>query len=96
MNSPTAITTCFSATIMPASGAVTSTPKTTGLYQSVLRINGNHERHYAMTNEKEYFAESTEAFFGTNDFYPFVRAELREYDPEMFDLECAVWGVKPN
>ena len=70
--------------------------KTTGLYQSVLRINGNHERHYAMTNEKEYFAESTEAFFGTNDFYPFVRAELREYDPEMFDLECAVWGVKPN
>ena len=25
----------------------------------------------------EYFAEASEAFFGTNDFYPFVRAELR-------------------
>ena len=69
--------------------------KTAGLYESVLRINGNHERHYAMTNEKEYFAESTEAFFGTNDFYPFVRAELKEYDPQMYALECAVWGVKP-
>ena len=66
-----------------------------GLYTSVLRINGHHERHYAMTSAKEYFAESTEAFFGTNDFYPFVRAELKEHDPEMFALECEVWGVKP-
>jgi hypothetical protein len=69
--------------------------KTNGLYQSVLRINGHHERHYALTNAKEYFAESTEAFFGTNDFYPFVRAELKEYDPEMYALECEIWGVKP-
>ncbi|HEV7925415.1 MAG TPA: hypothetical protein VGR14_08675 [Verrucomicrobiae bacterium] len=67
----------------------------TGLYASILRINGHHERAYAMTNEKEYFAESTEAFFGTNDFYPFVRAELKEYDPDMFALLCEVWGVKP-
>jgi hypothetical protein len=66
-----------------------------GLYASILRINGHHERAYAMTNEKEYFAESTEAFFGTNDFYPFVRAELKEYDPDMFALLCEVWGVKP-
>ena len=95
LNSRTAITTCFSATITPASGAVTNTRRTAGLYASVLRINGHHERHYAMTSAKEYFAESTEAFFGTNDFYPFVRAELKEYDPEMFALECEVWGVKP-
>ena len=66
-----------------------------GLYASVLRINGHHERAYALTNAKEYFAESTEAFFGTNDFYPFVRAELKEYDPEMYALECEIWGVKP-
>ena len=66
-----------------------------GLYESVLRANGHHERHYAMTNEKEYFAESTEAFFGTNDFYPFVRAELKEYDPEMYALQREVWGVEP-
>ncbi len=66
-----------------------------GLYASVLRANGHHERHYAMTNEKEYFAESTEAFFGVNDFYPFVRAELKEYDPDMYALQCKVWNFKP-
>jgi tRNA U38,U39,U40 pseudouridine synthase TruA len=62
-------------------------------YESVLRINGKKDRHYALNNEKEYFAEATEAFFGTNDFYPFTRAELKEHDPEMFKLLCEVWGV---
>jgi hypothetical protein len=66
-----------------------------GIYENILRINGRHERHYALTDAKEYFAESTEAFFGTNDYYPFVRAELKEYDPQMYALECEVWGVKP-
>jgi hypothetical protein len=62
-------------------------------YESVLRINGKRDRHYALNNEKEYFAESTEAFFGTNDFYPFTRAELKEHDPEMFKVLCEVWDV---
>ena len=62
-------------------------------YESVLRINGKRDRHYALNNEKEYFAESTEAFFGTNDFYPFTRAELKEHDPEMFKLLREVWAV---
>jgi hypothetical protein len=64
-------------------------------YDSVLRINGTRDRHYALNNEKEYFAESTEAFFGTNDFYPFTRAELKEHDPEMYGVLCEVWGVNP-
>ncbi|HSU54833.1 MAG TPA: hypothetical protein VLT36_12295 [Candidatus Dormibacteraeota bacterium] len=68
--------------------------KSKGLYDSILRNNGRHERHYAMNNEKEYFAEMTEAFFGTNDFYPFVRAELKEHDPEMFLLLKEVWETK--
>ena len=33
---------------------------------------------------RRVFAESTEAFFGTNDFYPFVRPELKEHDKGMF------------
>ena len=47
---------------------------------------------------KHAFAESTEAFFGTNDFYPFTRAELKEHDPEMFKVLCEVWGInrKPS
>jgi len=67
-------------------------------YESVLRINGKKGRHYALNNEKEYFAEATEAFFGTNDFYPFTRAELKEHDPEMFKVLRGVWGVsaKPS
>ena len=61
-------------------------------YEKVLHIRGREVRHYALTNHKEYFAEMTEAFFGTNDFYPFVRAELRDYDAETFALLKAVWS----
>lgn len=64
-----------------------------GLYESVLRNNGRKTRHYALTDHKEYFAEMTEAFFGTNDFYPFVRAELQKADPGTFALLARIWGV---
>lgn len=50
------------------------------------------ERAYAMTNYKEYFAESTEAFFGRNDFFPFTREQLAQHDPEMCRLLARVWG----
>lgn len=63
-------------------------------YESVLRIQGRRERHYALTNQMEYFAEATEAYFGTNDFYPFVRSELREHDPEFEKLLGQLWSGK--
>jgi len=66
--------------------------KASGKYDKVLRINGRTERHYAMNNDQEYFAESTEAFFGTNDFYPFVRAELKEVDPGMYEVLRRAWS----
>jgi hypothetical protein len=62
------------------------------LYDDVLLYTGRRTRHYALTNHKEYFAETTEAYFGVNDFYPFVRAELKEHDPSGFALMEAVWG----
>lgn len=65
----------------------------TGRYEKVLRWSGKTERHYALNNPMEYFAEATEAYFGTNDFYPFVRPELREYDPEGYAVVRRVWGV---
>lgn len=49
------------------------------------------ERACAMSNAKEYFAESSEAYFGRNDFYPFTRAELKEHDPQMYDLLERLW-----
>jgi hypothetical protein len=64
-----------------------------GRYASVLRAGGTRERHYALANHKEYFAETSEAFFGCNDFYPFVRAELQEHDPRMFALLRELWGA---
>ena len=51
------------------------------------------ERAYAMTDEKEHFAEQTEAFFSRNDFFPFDRAELKRHDPAMERLLVKLWGA---
>jgi hypothetical protein len=63
-------------------------------YASVLHYDGKDVKAYATTNPMEYFAEATEAFFGSNDFYPFVRAELRKHDPAAHDLLAEVWGAR--
>jgi hypothetical protein len=63
-------------------------------YESVLHWDGHKVRHYALNNQMEYFAEATEAFFGTNDYYPFVRSELKEHDPKMYEVLKEAWGVK--
>ena len=62
------------------------------LYDRVLLYTGRMVRHYATTNPMEFFAESTEAYFYRNDFYPFVRAELEQHDPLTHDLMKKVWG----
>jgi hypothetical protein len=67
-----------------------------GIYQSVLRNNGKMERAYALSNHEEYFAEASEAFFGTNDFYPFVRAELEKHDAQLHKLLLQVWNFGPD
>lgn len=63
-------------------------------YESVYHINGRHQRAYALNNDMEYFAECTEAYFGTNDFYPFVRSELKQHDPNMYNLLKKLWNPK--
>ena len=69
-----------------------------GGYDAVRRGNGRIERAYAMTNPKEYFAESTEAYFGRNDFFPFDRRELKRHDPRMHGLVRDLWfgGAGPD
>ena len=49
------------------------------------------EKAYAMTSPMEYFAETTEAFFSRNDFFPFTRAELEKHDPGMERLLAKLW-----
>jgi hypothetical protein len=61
-------------------------------YESVLHYDGKMVRAYAANNPQEYFAELTEAWFGTNDFYPFVRAEVIQHDPEAAELLKKLWG----
>jgi hypothetical protein len=63
-----------------------------GIYEDVLLYTGERVRHYGLSNHKEYFAEGTEAYFYRNDFHPFVRAELREFDPTLHDLLERIWG----
>ncbi|MFZ4540840.1 MAG: hypothetical protein ACOYNL_03380 [Rickettsiales bacterium] len=64
-----------------------------GLYKKVTRYGGRIKdvTAYAMNNEKEYFAELSEAYFGVNDYYPYTRDELEKYDPEGFTMLQAVW-----
>jgi dipeptidyl-peptidase 4 len=67
-----------------------------GLYESVEQRFGDGRsasvRAYALTDPQEYFAECTEAFFSTNDFFPFTRDQLARYDPGMFEELKKLWG----
>nr|AYM52831.1 hypothetical protein [Myxococcus fulvus] len=51
------------------------------------------ERAYAILDEWEYFAETSEALFGRNDFYPFTREDLGKHDPAMLALLQQVWQM---
>jgi hypothetical protein len=66
--------------------------KQAGSYEEVLLYTGKRVRHYGLSNHKEHFAEGTEAFFYRNDFYPFVRAELKEHAPTLHYLLDRIWG----
>jgi Mlc titration factor MtfA (ptsG expression regulator) len=68
----------------------------TKCYESVLKIANTEEKAYATTNPMEYFAETSEAFFGTNDFFPFVRSELRRHDPKGYQLLKKLWGEQSD
>jgi hypothetical protein len=73
--------------------------KASKTYDKVERWFGNgrsntFERAYALSNPMEYFAETTEAFFSRNDFFPFNRAELKQHDPEIEQLLAKLWGVR--
>jgi alpha-galactosidase len=70
--------------------------KQKGLYDQVEQRFGDgrsaNVRAYAMASPMEYFAECSEAFFSTNDFFPFQRQQLARHDPEMFSLLKSLWG----
>jgi hypothetical protein len=79
----------------PRIRAAYETYKKSGHGDKVLHVGGRKVRHYALTDHKEFFAELTEAYFGTNDFFPFNRAELKEAEPEIYELMKAIWETPP-
>ena len=65
-----------------------------GTYEAVPYINSkDKKRAYALENEREYFAEASEALFGLNDYYPFNRRELESHDPELYKVMRDLWGM---
>jgi hypothetical protein len=70
--------------------------KASGHGDAALLYNGKRVKHYALTNHKEFFAEMTEAYFGSNDFFPFNRAELLETEPELAALLSRIWIPAEN
>jgi hypothetical protein len=67
-----------------------------GLYRGVgyaLAGKGETKNAYALNNEREYFAELSEAYFGRNDYYPFVRDELRGYDVVGYTVVEHLWRL---
>ncbi len=63
--------------------------------KDVLHINGSTSKHYALTNQMEFFAEMTESYLGRNDFFPFNSGELKKAEPEIFKLMEETWGKLP-
>jgi hypothetical protein len=66
--------------------------KLSGHGERALLFDGKRVRHYGLTDQKEFFAEMTEAYFGENDFFPFNRAELMTAEPELYRLLREIWG----
>lgn len=65
--------------------------KTSGKYERVQHVSGNPVQAYAITSMQEYFAEGTEAFLADNDYYPFKRSELKQFDPDLYSILSKLW-----
>ena len=46
----------------------------------------------AKADAVSYFAELSEAYLGTNNYYPFDREELERFDKDGFNLMTEIWG----
>ncbi|MFO0722778.1 MAG: hypothetical protein U1E65_03265 [Myxococcota bacterium] len=65
--------------------------KASGLLDQVPYIKGGQRRHYGLTDEREFFAEMSESFFGENDFFPFDRPQLHQLLPGVEAVLAEAW-----
>jgi len=66
-------------------------PNNTNLVQVYNRQKRLYNTYHNVSHH-EYFAELTEAYFGRNDTYPFVREDIKKYDPLGYRLLETAWG----
>ena len=64
------------------------------IYDSVQYVYGQFLAAYATTNSREYFAELTEAWFWSNDYFPFNRQELQAHDALGATVVEAAWQME--
>ncbi|MFT5292350.1 MAG: hypothetical protein ACI8QS_001293 [Planctomycetota bacterium] len=65
--------------------------KESGALEEVLFATGGKRRAYALNNQMEFFAEMSEAWWSTNDFYPFVKGELMDAFPDVAESMGGWW-----
>lgn len=63
-----------------------------GLYRNVTRkLKDKKEDAYALEDHWEYFAELSESYFGENEYFPFNKKMLKDYDPVGYELVEKIW-----
>lgn len=63
-------------------------------FDNTAHVAGGNRPHYGLTDHKEYFAEMTETFFVSNDYYPFNHYQLYQEHPLTYELIGRIWGSK--
>lgn len=69
------------------------------LYDAVaynMSPDGEPVRAYAANNQREYFAELSEAYFGLNDYAPFTRVQLKNHDPAGYAMIERLWSLSAD
>ena len=61
--------------------------------EDIQYVTGGRQKAYALTNPMEFFAEMSEAWWGVNDMYPFVRVQVMEDFPEVAALLPQAWSM---
>ncbi|MDP1978534.1 DUF4124 domain-containing protein [Undibacterium sp.] len=69
--------------------------KLAGLYKNVETYKGKMlDTAYALTNEREYFAELTAMYFMGSTYYPYDKAGLKKYDARGYQMIEQYWGIR--
>ncbi|BBB69853.1 hypothetical protein UNDYM_5600 [Undibacterium sp. YM2] len=69
--------------------------KRASLYKNVETYKGKTlATAYALTNEREYFAELSAMYFVGGDYQPYDKAGLKNYDPLGYRMVEQYWGLR--